>query len=359
MDHLAAGDAMKPLFADRTRMLLREAPGSHTKADAGRGLSRGRRTHGDGAWRDQHFRHVAAGAFEATLSGEITDTNSALAKLLGYASPRALLGSSLADLLGDPATLDRVLGHARESQELTGEEVALRTKQDDQVVVLLCTKPMGSAGEPGRRVVGTLMDITERKRRESDLERLAFKDPLTGVANRRALDEHAAKYLALADRRGTLLGLIYLDLTRFKAINDRYGHAAGDAVLVEAARRLEGAARESDVVGRVGGDEFVVLLPDVEDLEAVVTAARRMKTRLEEEPVELEDTRTAVRAEVGISLYPEEGSYLDDLVRAADQAMYRAKKSNGDGEPHEDRQTARPAVVGVTGDRPSPLRARP
>lgn len=167
-----------------------------------------------------------------------------------------------------------------------------------------------------------------------------------------------------SERRGTLLGLIYLDLTRFKAINDRYGHAAGDAVLVEAARRLKVAARESDVVGRVGGDEFVILLPDVEDLEAVVTAARRMKTKLEEAPVELEDARTAVRTEVGVSLYPEHGSELDELLRAADQAMYRAKMSNGDGEPPEDVQTGgrangpRPVVVVASGDRPSPRRAQ-
>jgi diguanylate cyclase (GGDEF)-like protein/PAS domain S-box-containing protein len=360
VDHLAAaGDVMKPLFEDRTRMLLREAPGSRPKADAGRRVWREGRPNGDRARRKQHFRHVAAGAFEATLSGEITDANSTLAKLLGFASRQDLVGTSLAELLADPATLDRVLGHAREGQELTGEEVPLRTTRGEELVVLLCTKLMGPAGETGRRVVGTLMDITERKRRESDLERLAFEDPLTGVANRRALDEHAGKYLALAERRGTLVGLIYLDLTRFKAINDGYGHAAGDAVLTEVARRLEATARTSDVVSRVGGDEFVVLLPDVDDLEAVVTAARRMKTKLEGSPVELEDTRMTVRAEVGVSLYPEHGSNLDDLVRAADQAMYRAKESNGDGEPHEDDgQTARPPVVVATEDRPSPRRGR-
>lgn len=309
-----------------SKLMSEIGPPTDVSADAGRGPSRQRRTNGDGAWwRGQHFRHVAAGAFEATLSGDITDANSALAKLLGFASRQDMVGSSLAELLADPAMLDRALGHAREGQALTGEEIPLRTKLGEEVVVLLCTKLMGSAGEPGRRVVGTLMDITERKRRESDLERLAFEDPLTGVASRRALDEHATKYLAFAERRGTLLGLIYLDLTRFKAINDRYGHAAGDAVLVEVARRLEAAARESDVVGRVGGDEFVVLLPDVEDKDAVVTAARRLKTELEEAPVELEGTRTEVRAEVGISLYPEHGSGLDELLRAADQAMYRAK----------------------------------
>lgn len=337
MNLLPPGDAMNLLFEDRARMLRRRAPAVCAKTNGMPAAGPNGRRNGSGEEADGPFGRVPAGAFEATLQGGITDANGALARLLGHSSPGDLVGTSLAELIGDPTTLDRVLGHARYGQELAGEEVPLRTRQGGEVVVLLCTKLVGSDGEGGRRLAGVLIDITERKRRESDLQRLAFEDPLTGASNRRALGDHASRYLALAGRRGTLVGLVYLDLTGFKAINDRYGHAAGDAVLVEAARRLEAGARESDVVSRVGGDEFVVLLPDVDDQEAVVTAARRIRGELERAPVELEDGQAAVtvRAEAGIAVYPEHGSCLEDLVRAADQAMYRAKERNGHSRTHE------------------------
>jgi diguanylate cyclase (GGDEF)-like protein/PAS domain S-box-containing protein len=353
---------MNSLYEDPARMLRRKAPVSRGTSNGRPGLSPEDRQNGNGEGADGPFGRVAAGAFEATLRGGITDANGTLAELLGYPSPQDLVGSSLAELIADPAVLDRVLGHAREGKELAGEEVPLRTKRGDEVVVLLCTKLVGSGGEGGRRVAGALIDITERKHRESDLERLAFEDPLTGVANRRALDDHAAKYLALAERRGTLVGLVYLDLTGFKVINDRYGHAAGDAVLVESARRLEAGARESDVVSRVGGDEFVVLLPDVDDRDAVVTAARRIRGGLEEAPIELEDgeAAVAVRAEAGIAVYPEHGSSLEELVRAADRAMYRAKERNGRARPRgkEARGVAARRSGAAAGDRPPSRRAQ-
>lgn len=208
---------MRPLLEARMRSEARE---SRMKADAVRGPSRDGWTegegngawfshedwtHGAGAWPDQPLEHVAAGAFEATLSGEITGANSALAELLGFASRQDLVGSSLAELLVDPATLERVLDHVREGQHLRGVEVPLRTKRGDEVVVLLCTKLMGSVRGPGRRVMGILIDITERKRRASNLARPTSGDPSTGVTNRRDLDEHAARHLALTVRRGTLL----------------------------------------------------------------------------------------------------------------------------------------------------------
>lgn len=293
-----------------------------------------------------YLDRVAAGAFEASPDGQITDANRRLARLLGSDSREELLGRSLVDLLVDPSALVPALGHLGEGQELATDEVRLRTQEGDEVVALLSAKLVVEPGKGDRRVVGTLIDITERKRRESDLERLAFEDPLTGLANRRALDEHATKYLALADRRGTFMGVAYLDLTHFKAINDRFGHSSGDAVLVEASRRLEAAARDSDVVSRVGGDEFVALLPDVEDLDAVVTAVRRMISELEATPVGLDDTKVTIRAEAGISVYPEDGTCLADLLRAADRAMYRAKENRGNAElDEEDGGEDDPAVL--------------
>ena len=315
-------------------MLREQAAGPDGKTDGGPRRSAEGRRNGDGT--PPHLDHVAAGAFEATLDGEITDANSTLARLVCFESREQLVGRSLADLLVDPSVLLRVLAPLADGRALAAEEVRLRTEQGHEVVVLLSAKLAVNAGEGDRRVVGTVIDITERKRRESDLERLAFEDPLTGLANRRALDEHARKYLALAERRGTLVGLAYLDLDHFKAINDRFGHSAGDAVLVEGARRMEAAARESDVISRVGGDEFVALLPDVDDLNAALTATRRLILELEATPVELDNTRVTIRAEAGISLYPEDGACLADLVQSADEAMYRGKESDGYTDRHDE-----------------------
>lgn len=334
---------MNHRYEDRVRLLRKHAAGPNGGTRAGRELPPEGRSNGDGP--AGHLDHVAAGAFEASPNGEITDANSSLARLVGSGSREELLGRSLADLFADPSDLVRVLGPLREGRELAAEEVRLRTRQGNEVVALLSAKPVMSDGQESRRVVGTLIDITERKRRESDLERLAFEDPLTGLANRRALDEHATKYLALAERRGTFVGVAYLDLDHFKAINDRFGHSAGDSVLFEVSRRLEAAARESDVVSRVGGDEFVVLLPDVDDPDAVATAARRMMRELEASPVELDNTEVTIGAEAGISVYPEDGSCLADLVQAADQAMYSSKGREED--------EAAPVVLAAARDRMS------
>lgn len=277
-----------------------------------------------------------AAAFEATLAGSLTDANRALADLLGYGAPRDLVGQSLAGLMGKPANGGGLLDRLRQGRAVVGHEVRLRTRQDGEVVALLCAEVVRPATgrDDERRIVGTAMDITERKRLESDLRRLAYEDPLTGLANRRALEEQASRYLALAARRGTPLGIIYLDLRRFKSINDRFGHPGGDRVLVEVARRLEAGARESDMVGRVGGDEFATVLPEVEDLDAALAVARRMEGELTA-PIRVGDAETSIRAEIGVSVYPDHGATLDALLRAADRAMYRAKtrsRQNGDGE---------------------------
>lgn len=289
--------------------------------------------HGAGEPRYRRFfDHCPAGEFEATLSGELTDANSALASLLGYESEDPLLQRSLAELIPEEATRQQLLERLRRGHELDGEEVTLRGRDGFEVVGLIATSVVDMTGEQGQRVLGTVMDITERKRIESDLERLAFEDPLTGLANRRAVEEHATKYLALAERREAVVGLIYIDLTGFKEINDRFGHPVGDTVLVEVARRLETAARESDVVGRIGGDEFLVLLPDVEQLEDITTVAHRMEQQLMATAIELESDRTWIRAEMGVSIFPEDGSSLEDLIEAADRAMYRAKEERKNGD---------------------------
>ncbi|HSR41680.1 MAG TPA: diguanylate cyclase, partial [Longimicrobiales bacterium] len=187
-------------------------------------------------------------------------------------------------------------------------------------------KPFGRGQLEAAVELGLLRWRSERTRKEREkwLELMAYEDPLTGLMNRRAFDDHATRYLALAKRRRTLLGLIYLDLVGFKAINDGFGHEAGDEVLAAVARRLEAGARGSDLVCRMGGDEFVVLLPDVDGWSAAMEVAHRLDRELRE-PITAAGSSLKVRADMGVALYPADGSSVDALLRSADRSLYDAK----------------------------------
>lgn len=187
-------------------------------------------------------------------------------------------------------------------------------------------KPFGRGQLEAAVELGLQQGRSERARKEREkwLERMAHEDPLTGLMNRRAFHEHAARYLALAKRKRTSLGVIYLDLVGFKAVNDGFGHEAGDEVLAVVARRLEAGARESDLVCRMGGDEFVVLVPDVDGRSAAMEVAHRMDHELRE-PITAAGSRVEVRADMGVAIYPDDGSSVDALLRSADRSLYGAK----------------------------------
>ncbi len=173
-------------------------------------------------------------------------------------------------------------------------------------------------------ILVTLRDVTPRKRFESEIQQLAFYDPLTGLANRRFFNEHGSQSLALARRRNQPLAVLYVDLDRFKIVNDTLGHDAGDDLLKQVAVALEKSVRETDIVARIGGDEFAVLLSEVRD----TTAAGRVATRaVASMPsgISREGHEITVSASVGIAMYPEDGDDLEALLQAADLAMYRAK----------------------------------
>ncbi|MFW6192963.1 MAG: EAL and GGDEF domain-containing protein [Gemmatimonadota bacterium] len=177
---------------------------------------------------------------------------------------------------------------------------------------------------------GVMIDVSERKRIEQELERKALRDEVTGLANRSLFWDRLEHAIARARREDGDLAVIFLDLDRFKAVNDSLGHAAGDRVLVEVGRRLEAGFREEDTVARFGGDEFTVLLEDPESEESVRRAVRRFLRRLDE-PVSVEGETVRLTASAGIALgrpLTTERSVeemREELVRRADAAMFRAK----------------------------------
>ena len=173
-------------------------------------------------------------------------------------------------------------------------------------------------------------EVRERRHAEEVVRHLAQHDSLTGLANRRLLEELYDSVEALARRRGGAMALLFLDLDDFKPINDTLGHGAGDEVLVQVAARLQAAVRESDLVARVGGDEFVVVLPELgrpEDVTAVADKILRAVTV----PLRLRGQEHELGISIGIARYPQDARDLQGLLRCADRAMYRVKGGGKNG----------------------------
>jgi diguanylate cyclase (GGDEF)-like protein len=161
---------------------------------------------------------------------------------------------------------------------------------------------------------------------EQTIRQLSLRDPLTGLANRRFVHENEKHLIAGAKRSGKQMAVLAVDLDDFKAVNDRFGHAAGDEVIVTSAERMKQLLRESDVIARFGGDEFVIVLGQVDDAEAAREVARRVVESLSQ-PVSLAGGGSAqIGASVGIAMCCTDGETLDDLLKKADAALYAAKR---------------------------------
>jgi len=166
-------------------------------------------------------------------------------------------------------------------------------------------------------------EVDQARTRLSDLDRLADQNPLTSIANRRAFVGELSRFIAAAERYGTPSSVIYFDLNGLKAINDTHGHAAGDEALVRVATILRENVRESDVVGRLGGDEFGVILCQ-SDQPAGIEKARALDARVKAQPIEIDGQRIAIEAAFGVyTIGP--GVSAKDALAAADRAMYDRK----------------------------------
>lgn len=176
------------------------------------------------------------------------------------------------------------------------------------------------------RMIGTLSDITARRESEEKVRFMALQDPLTELANRAHFDERLHFALANARRYQESIGLILLDLDRFKPVNDQYGHAVGDQLLQAVARRIKSSVRETDTVGRIGGDEFVVLLTGPVTRETAQLVADKIFNQVAA-PLELGGLRLEITCSLGLALYPDDGQDELSLTKAADDAMYRNKRA--------------------------------
>lgn len=220
-------------------------------------------------------------------------------------------------------------------RERVQQDVRLAVPGDQPFWVHAYLMPLGSDNDSRiRGAIGTLFDINDRKLNESAIRHQALHDPLTGLPNRLLLIERLEQALARIRRQGAQLGVLYVDLDDFKLINDRHGHLVGDRVLREVARRLRSQIRDSDTVARIGGDEFVVLLDSVCDLDAARLVAGKLVATLGE-PMDLASDggpeQGRIGASIGIAIAPEDGNSVDALLHHADLRLYRAKAAGKGG----------------------------
>jgi diguanylate cyclase (GGDEF)-like protein len=279
-------------------------------------------------------------------SGRFEYLNDRFEQMLGYRKS-ALLGTHYATIV-HPEDLGRADGHFNERRGAAraARNVELRLLCGPYrvgppyppaflTVVLSATGVYGTPteGEARGRFLGTYgsaRDITDRKRAEEAIAFHAFHDSLTGLPNRALFRNRLSLAIASARREQTMVGVLFIDLDRFKFINDSYGHVQGDRFLQAVAERLRRTLREIDTLARLGGDEFTVIVPDMHDANGAVTVARKVTAALER-PFDVGGLELETRASVGIALYPPHGSTEDELLSRADIAMYSVKRRGKDG----------------------------
>ncbi len=263
------------------------------------------------------LRRLADATFEGLLflrDGIVVDANAALCTLLGR-EREALLGRAAAPLLALPPDCDLLWhGGTMEAQLLDA------AGQRRPVELLGRTDGTG----PRRETVVAVRDLSDRKQAEQRIQYLANHDSLTGLPNRTLFRDRLAHAIALAERTGRGMALLWLDLDGFKAINDLHGHPAGDAVLVEVGNRLAACLRDSDTVARIGGDEFAIVQSVIAQPRGAAALAERV-VRLLAEPFEAAGQIVAIGASVGIALFPSDAHAPEALMRNADLALHRAK----------------------------------
>ncbi len=274
----------------------------------------------------QVFENAGEGILVADRQSRIITVNQAFTEITGYL-PAEIIGLTLEHLQAEPqgaASLQKIWDSLRTTGGWQGE-IWNRRKNGEAFPAWLTLR--GVEDQQGRLVnyVGLLTDITFRKQAEDRLRYLATHDPLTGLATRYLFQDHLHQALAQARRSKRAVAVMFLDLDRFKLINDTLGHARGDLVLKGEAERLKASIRESDTAARLGGDEFLGLLTELPKLDDVVWIARKI-LEATSRPYVFDGRECAVAASIGVSLFPLHGEDPEVLIKNADTAMYRAKE---------------------------------
>jgi diguanylate cyclase (GGDEF)-like protein/PAS domain S-box-containing protein len=253
-------------------------------------------------------------------------TNAAMHQIFGY-GPGELIGKSVRMLYPDDASYDRIGSVAYPVLQTSGiyrDQIEMRRKDGTPIWMDVSGSMMpGGNGES----LWMLLDVTQIKQQSDVVEQIAFHDILTGLPNRLLIFDRLGQLLAQAERSRQMLAVCYLDLDGFKPINDKFGHDAGDKVLIEVAHRMERSVRVYDTIGRIGGDEFVLLITNMETAAEYLVVLQRLIEAINRPIMLDEKNQVAVGASIGIALFPMNRGDPEMMLHYADQAMYLAKHS--------------------------------
>ena len=274
-------------------------------------------------------------AYQPELGGVTLAMSTYIEELLGVPADRFLSGDSVWDEVLHPDDRDRAW-EDYESFLATGQPDCgdYRYVRPDGRVVWIQDRSAMVRDRDGKPLLvqGVMFDITATKETALRMEHMAYHDVLTGLPNRAMFQDHLELALARARRHALAVAVLFLDLDDFKPVNDTHGHEVGDMVLQHAAGKIRGAARDTDLVARQGGDEFLVLLADLEvgseddGAEAVVAEVSERIARAIAEPGDLPVGRLSVQASIGSALFPREAGDARTLLRLADEKMYARKR---------------------------------
>jgi len=273
------------------------------------------------------FEENAAGVCVATTTGNIINCNSTFADMIGYETAD-LRNHELREFFDRVSAFDEIRRQLDETPTKQGLELELR-RQDGQHVSALANISLLGQGDRALMHM-TAVDISDRKRAEQQIEFQAYHDALTQLPNRRMFVERLELNLLGAKRSRGNVAVLFIDLDRFKTINDTLGHSVADQLLVEIAQRLRSCVRQTDTVARYGGDEFTIILPDLHQPEDAAQVAEKILERVSE-PLAIGGTTIEISVSIGIAVYPYDGADIDTLLRNADDAMSRAKKAGRNG----------------------------
>jgi diguanylate cyclase (GGDEF)-like protein/PAS domain S-box-containing protein len=271
------------------------------------------------------FERNLAGVFRNTVDGRVLESNEACARILGFDTPQELARHGAAEAYFEPEQRRALMERLQHHRSLSNLEICLRRKDGSPVWVLENVTLIEEEGTPGV-VAGTLIDITDRKRAEQQIVYQATHDALTGLPNRAYFRDRLLGAMALAHRDERRVAVLFLDLDHFKLANDTLGHTLGDRLLQAVADRLRGSVREGDIIARVGGDEFTILLSQLPVVEDAVSVAQKVMEAVAL-PLEVEGHTLYVTTSIGVALFPDDGHDADALLKNADVAMYRAKEA--------------------------------
>jgi diguanylate cyclase (GGDEF)-like protein/PAS domain S-box-containing protein len=265
------------------------------------------------------FERNLTGLYIAREDGTLIDCNNACARILGFSGREQLLQNR-----ADAEAITRKFNEGHGSDDIVNAERRFH-RHDGAIGWILSNARLVPHDGDGTLVLeGALVDITDRKVAEERIQSLAHYDSLTGLPNRVLLNDRLSKAIASARRHREKVAVLFLDLDRFKTINDSLGHSCGDALLQQLAQRLQVNGREHDTIARLGGDEFLIVLGAIDDATEAAVVAERVARDVSRE-FDVQGQSLSITCSIGISIFPEHGEDVETLIKNADAAMYSSK----------------------------------